>query len=140
VTFGIIPLFALANAGVPLFGDAAKSFGSPILLGTVLGLVLGKPLGITLASWLAVRFGWASLPEGVSWKQIHGAGWLAGIGFTMALFMAGLSFTDNAPLLAAKLAILIASFSAGIIGSAILLWTTPGKSSGGFDVHQEVEP
>ncbi len=86
-----MPLFALANAGVPLGGEVTKAVGNFITLGVVAGLVLGKPIGITLASWLAVRFGWASLPEGVSWKQIHGVGWLAGIGFTMSFFMAGLS-------------------------------------------------
>jgi len=121
VTFVIMPLFALANAGVPLFGNVGKSVDNPITVGIVLGLVLGKPIGITLASWLAVRLGWASLPESVSWKHIHGAGWLAGIGFTMSLFIAGLSFADDAQLTAAKLGILAASCCAGIVGSAILL-------------------
>lgn len=91
----------------------------------VLGLVLGKPIGVTLASWLAVRLGLASLPESVSWKHIHGAGWLAGIGFTMSLFMAGLSFTEDAHLIAAKLGILMASLCAGIVGSVILLRINP---------------
>ena len=130
VTFLIMPLFALANAGVPLFGDVWKAVGSPITLGVVVGLVLGKPIGITLASWLAVRLGWASLPESVSWKHIHGAGWLAGIGFTMSLFMAGLSFTDDAQLTAAKLGILTASLCAGMIGSVMLVCVTPRDSSG----------
>lgn len=121
VTFGVMPLFALANAGVPLFGNLGKAVWEPITLGVVLGLVLGKPIGVTLASWLAVRLGLASLPESVSWKHIHGAGWLAGIGFTMSLFMAGLSFTEDAQLTSAKLGILMASVSAGIIGSMILL-------------------
>jgi len=128
VTFGIMPLFALANAGVPLFGDIGKAAGDPITLGVVLGLVFGKPIGVTLASWLAVRFGVASLPEGVSWKHIHGAGWLAGIGFTMSLFMGGLSFTNDAQLTSAKLGILIASLCAGSIGSVILLRITKGTA------------
>ncbi len=124
VTFLIMPLFALANAGVPVFGNIGKAVGDPITLGVVFGLVFGKPLGVTLAAWLAVRSGLASLPENVSWKHIHGAGWLAGIGFTMSLFMAGLSFTGDAHLTSAKLGILIASLWAGIIGSLILLRIT----------------
>jgi NhaA family Na+:H+ antiporter len=121
VTFLIMPLFALANAGVSLSGDLGKLVTQPITLGVVLGLVLGKPIGVTLASWLAVRMGWASLPENVTWKHIHGAGWLAGIGFTMSFFMTGLAFTDDAQLTAAKVGILIASVCAGVVGSAILL-------------------
>jgi len=120
VTFGIMPLFAMANAGVELPDDLGKAVGNFVTLGVVLGLVLGKPLGITLASWLAVRIGWAALPEGVSMKQIHGVGWLAGIGFTMSFFMAGLSFSSDALLLAAKLGILGASVGAAAIGSAVL--------------------
>ena len=121
VTFLIMPLFALANAGVSLSGDAGRVVVQPITVGVVLGLVLGKPIGITLASWLAVRLGLASLPKDVSWRHIHGAGWLAGIGFTMSLFMTGLAFTDDAQLTAAKLGILIASVCAGITGSVILV-------------------
>jgi NhaA family Na+:H+ antiporter len=121
VTFLIMPMFALANAGVSLSGDLGKIVTQPITLGVMLGLVLGKPIGITLASWLAVRLGLASLPESVSWKHIHGAGWLAGIGFTMSLFMTGLAFTDNAHLTAAKFGILLASICAGIVGSLILM-------------------
>lgn len=120
VTFAIMPLFALANAGVTLSGDLGKIVVQPVTLGIVFGLVLGKPIGITLASWLAVRLGLASLPENVSWKHIHGAAWLGGIGFTMSLFMTGLAFTNDTQLTAAKLAILIASLCAGIVGSAIL--------------------
>jgi NhaA family Na+:H+ antiporter len=124
VTFLIMPLFALANAGVSLSGDLGKLVAQPVTIGVVLGLVLGKPIGVTLASWLAVRTGLASLPENVSWKHVHGAGWLAGIGFTMSLFMTGLAFTDDAQLTEAKLGILIASLCAGVIGSAILLRRT----------------
>jgi NhaA family Na+:H+ antiporter len=121
VTFLIMPLFALANAGVSFSGDLGKLIAQPIALGVVLGLVLGKPIGVMLASWLAVRLGLASLPENVSWRHIHGAGWLAGIGFTMSLFMTGLAFTDDGHLTAAKLGILIASMCAGVAGSAILV-------------------
>jgi NhaA family Na+:H+ antiporter len=120
VTFAIMPLFALVNAGVPLSGDLGKLFVQPVTLGVIIGLMLGKPLGVLIAAWLAVRLGPASLPANVSWQHIHGAGWLAGIGFTMSLFMAGLSFSDDAQLTEAKLGILAASLCAGVIGSVIL--------------------
>jgi Na+:H+ antiporter, NhaA family len=129
VTFLIMPLFALANAGVSLSGDLGKVVAQPITLGVVLGLVFGKPIGVTVASWLAVRLGLASLPANVSWKHIHGAGWLAGIGFTMSLFMTGLAFTNDAHLTAAKLGILIASVCAGIIGSVILVRMPPNRQA-----------
>jgi NhaA family Na+:H+ antiporter len=129
VTFLIMPLFALANAGVLLSGDLRKLVTQPITLGVVLGLVLGKPIGVTLASWLAVRMGLAALPENVSWKQIHGAGWLAGIGFTMSLFMASLALTGEAQLTAAKLGILIASLCSGIVGSVLLMRTDSDLSN-----------
>ncbi len=125
VTFAIMPLFALANAGVHLSGDGGKLVVQPITLGIIIGLLLGKPLGVTIAAWLAVRLGPASLPANVSWRHIHGAGWLAGIGFTMSLFMAGLSFSDDTRLTEAKLGILIASLCAGIIGSIVLVRIKP---------------
>jgi NhaA family Na+:H+ antiporter len=112
---------------VPLTGDIGKILAEPITLGVIFGLVLGKPFGVTLASFLAVRSGIASRPENVSWRHIHGAGWLAGIGFTMSLFMTGLAFTDEAAMTAAKLGILISSVLAGVIGSAIL-WRKPASA------------
>ncbi len=121
VTFLIMPVFALANAGVALTGNFAATLSQPVALGVVLGLLLGKPIGITFASWLAVRSGVASLPTGVTWGHIHGASWLGGIGFTMSLFVAGLAFADEALLTMAKLGILTASLCAGIIGSVLLL-------------------
>ena len=92
----------------------------PVTLGVILGLVVGKPLGITLASWAAVKTGLATLPAGVRWAQIHGAGWLGGIGFTMSLFIAGLAFADDASLTMAKIGVLAASLFAGAVGSALL--------------------
>ena len=121
VTFVIMPLFALANAGVPLSGEFGRIAIEPITLGVAIGLILGKPIGVTLAAWLAVRLGAAVLPDRVSWRHIHGAGWLAGIGFTMSLFMADLAFTGRTQLTSAKLGILIASAFAGLIGSAVLI-------------------
>jgi len=121
VAFGIMPLFALANAGVSLSGEATRgALASPVTLGVMLGLVLGKPLGIAGLSWLAVRVGIAALPSGVSWRMIAGAGVLGGIGFTMALFIAGLAFTDGALLEAAKFGILGASTVSGVTGWLLL--------------------
>jgi Na+:H+ antiporter, NhaA family len=120
VTFGIMPLFALANAGVSLRGGGAL-LGSPVAIGVVVGLLLGKPIGITLAAWGAVRSGIATLPGGVSWRTLHGVAWLGGIGFTMSLFIAGLAFgAQPALLVAAKLGTLLASVTAGLIGWTLL--------------------
>ncbi|HXE57951.1 MAG TPA: Na+/H+ antiporter NhaA [Gemmatimonadales bacterium] len=119
VAFGIMPLFALANAGVPLAGGGAE-LGGPIPLGVILGLVLGKPLGITAFAWLATRLRLADRPAGVTWAAIHGAGWLGGIGFTMSLFIAGLAFDDPSRLTQAKLGILTASAVAGATGWLVL--------------------
>jgi NhaA family Na+:H+ antiporter len=119
VAFGIVPLFAFANAGVPLAGGAA-ALAMPIPLGIILGLVLGKPLGITLFAWLAARSGLADRPRDVSWRMVHGAGWLGGIGFTMSLFIAALAFDDAARLTQAKLAILAGSVLAGLVGWLLL--------------------
>lgn len=119
VAFLIMPLFAIANAGVSLRGLGA-TFQSPVAWGIVLGLVVGKPLGITLASMLAVRAGIAELPRGISWRHLHGTSWLGGIGFTMSLFIAGLAFSDASTLDTAKLGILCASIGAGVIGYTLL--------------------
>jgi NhaA family Na+:H+ antiporter len=119
VSYGIMPLFALANAGVSFAGlDASGHAGVP--LGVILGLLLGKPIGITLFSWLAVRLRAAELPADVTWMQLHAAGWLGGIGFTMAVFIAGLAFADAALLATAKVAILCASTLAGVVGFTLV--------------------
>jgi Na+:H+ antiporter, NhaA family len=130
VAFGIMPLFALANAGVSLGGGLA-SITSPISLGILLGLILGKPLGITLFAWLAVRTRLAVLPADASWMMIHGAGWLGGIGFTMSLFIAGLAFDHPALLTQAKLGIFAASLLAGSAGWLLLrLQRLPAEGPG----------
>ena len=122
VAFAIMPLFALANAGVPL--GLAQLEGGPttsVALGIALGLIAGKPIGITLFAWGAVRLGFASLPQAVTWRLIGGTGLLGGIGFTMALFIAGLAFVNEPGLLvAAKLGILGASLIAGLAGWLVL--------------------
>ena len=120
VAFVVMPIFALANAGLPLGGGVAAAARSPVALGVALGLLVGKPLGITLASWLAVRAGAADLPAGVAWRHVHGAGWLGGIGFTMSLFVAGLAFDSPAALDTAKLGVLGASVCAGLVGYTLL--------------------
>jgi Na+:H+ antiporter, NhaA family len=118
VAFGIMPLFALANAGVPLgLASLDAADGTKVALGVAFGLLVGKPVGITGFAWIAVRLGVASLPDGVTWRSIAGAGLLGGIGFTMALFIGGLAFADApANLVAAKLGILGASLIAGLTG------------------------
>ena len=92
VTFAILPVFALFNAGVAIDASALRSLASPVPLGIIGGLVIGKPAGIGMASWVAVKAGLATLPEGVSWRHVVGTAWLAGIGFTMAFFISGLAF------------------------------------------------
>ncbi len=116
----VLPIFALANAGVVVTPEAFDGHG-PLMAAIVLGLVLGKPVGIVLAAWLAVRLGMAVKPAEYSWRQLAGAGTLAGIGFTMSLFIAGEAFTAAPDYAAAKIAIFIASLIAGILGVA-LLW------------------
>ena len=130
-TFVIIPLFALANAGVTLPPENVfVLLWQPVTLGVALGLVVGKQVGITLFAWLAVKLGWADLPKGVAWRQLYGVSWLGGIGFTMSLFISGLAFSDPEPLAQAKLAILIASLVAGVVGFLfIYLTNAPGKAA-----------
>jgi NhaA family Na+:H+ antiporter len=120
VVFAIMPLFALANAGVPLGGGIADALTSPVALGILAGLVVGKQLGITLFAWLAVRSGISELPGGVNWRHVYGVGWLAGIGFTMSLFITDLAFSEGSLVDAAKLGILVASVIAGVVGWTIL--------------------
>jgi NhaA family Na+:H+ antiporter len=122
-TYLIIPVFALANAGVALSDDVGAALASPISLGIILGLILGKSLGITLFSWLAVRLGIAEMPTGVGWRRLFSASWLAGIGFTMSLFIASSAFDDPALLDTAKISILVASILAAVIGVALLTLT-----------------
>lgn len=125
VTFLVMPLFALANAGVHFDARMFSEILQPVPLGIVLGLVLGKPLGITFGAWVAVRTKLAALPRGVSWRQLNAAGWLGGIGFTMSIFIAGLAFTSEALLNLAKLGILTASVLAGAAGSVLLIASKP---------------
>jgi NhaA family Na+:H+ antiporter len=121
VSYVIMPVFALANAGVAFGTGAASALINPISLGVICGLVLGKPIGITLSSWLITRTRLALLPGNVRWRQILGAGALAGIGFTMSLFVADLAFGQTPILETAKVGILAASVVSAIAGATILL-------------------
>jgi Na+:H+ antiporter, NhaA family len=124
VVFLIMPLFALANAGVLLGEDFISTLLNPVSVGIVIGLLLGKQIGITLFAWLAVKSGISEMPGGVTWLHIYGAGWLAGIGFTMSLFISDLAFADSPLLDVAKLGILTASLIAGVVGWSIIRRTS----------------
>lgn len=123
VSFGIMPLFALANAGVPLGEGLLDSLTHPAALGIIFGLVVGKQVGIFAFSWLVVKLGWTGKPASMSWRQIHGAACLAGIGFTMSIFIAGLAFKEPELLNTAKTGVLLASLIAGILGWILLAGT-----------------
>ncbi len=116
VNFIIMPIFALANTNIRFESGMVEGLASPLGLGIILGLVLGKPLGVMAFSWLSVKMGWSSLPSRANWKHLAGLGMLAGIGFTMSIFIALLSFSNPEFKVEAKFAILIASIIAGALG------------------------
>ena len=119
----VLPLFAFFNAGIALDDRALAALTGPIGLGIVLGLVIGKPLGLMLFSWLAIRGGLAGLPEDVGWRGLFAVSWLAGIGFTMSLFVGELAFKTGPALGEAKVGIVAASLLAGAIGYGLLRLT-----------------
>jgi len=121
----VLPLFALANAGLS-FSEMPHG-NAPLILAVVLGLVVGKPLGMFVAAWGAVRLGVAAKPDAYSWAQLLGAGALAGIGFTMSLYIAAKAFADPADFAAAKIGVFLASLLAGAAGTAIL-WSVAKKN------------
>ena len=116
VAFCILPLFALANTAIVIEGNWDQSIGEPFALGILLGLILGKPIGITLFSFIFVKSKLCALPRGVNWKGLLGAGMLGGIGFTMSIFITLLAFSDAHHINESKLMILLASLASGIIG------------------------
>ncbi len=121
VIYGVMPVFALANAGVSLSpGELAAAFSHPATQGTLLGLLAGKPLGIMVFSWLAVRLGLSDLPRGAGWPQVFGIGLLGGIGFTMSIFITNLAFVQPELVTSAKVGIFAASLLAGLSGYALL--------------------
>jgi NhaA family Na+:H+ antiporter len=115
----VLPLFALANAGVVIAMDVVGGH-QQLMLAIIAGLVIGKPLGLISASALAVRLGLAVKPDAYSWRQLAGAGALAGIGFTMSLFIAGQAFPAASDFAAAKIAVFAASVLSAVIGVAVL--------------------
>jgi NhaA family Na+:H+ antiporter len=121
-TFVVLPAFALANAGIPFSGAGLTS---PVAVGVILGLVGGKFAGILLAAWVAVISGIADLPAGVGWRHVAGAGALAGVGFTMSLFVANLAFDTAVESAQAKSAIFAASIAAGLLGYVMLRFWSP---------------
>ena len=120
VNYLIMPLFALANTNIHFEKAMLSGLTNPIGLGVICGLVLGKPIGIALLSWLSVKFGLSSLPDNANWKHIIGVGIMAGIGFTMSIFISLLSFSDELLQSEAKFSILIASVIAGTAGFVYL--------------------
>lgn len=123
-TYLILPLFALSNAGVHIEGSILALIFHPISLGIIVGLLLGKFIGISLFSRLVVKLGWASLPEGITWTQLYGVALLAGIGFTMSMFIADLAFVSEEFKQIAKVGIMTASVLAAIGGMSLLIIAT----------------
>jgi NhaA family Na+:H+ antiporter len=128
VTFLILPLFALANAGVPLAGVGARGWLHPVTLGIAVGLSVGKLVGVFGFSWLAVKAGWGRLPDKVRWSQLFGVALLAGIGFTMSLFIGALAFSEEGLHGQIRLGVLAGSTCAAVAG-ALWLWMGPKSHS-----------
>ena len=124
VSFLIMPLFALANAGVHVLGNLLPAMTDNVSLGVALGLFVGKPLGISLFAWTSTKLQLATPPSELSWRGILGASWLCGIGFTMSLFVADLAFGSGQMLDMAKIGTIFASIAAGVCGGAFLLRRT----------------
>jgi NhaA family Na+:H+ antiporter len=140
VSYLIIPLFILANAGVSLQGKSiTAALSSGVSLGIVMGLLIGKQLGITLSSWVMIKLGWADLPDGVTWRHLYGVSWLGGIGFTMSLFIADLAFgsTQPATLDQAKVGILFALIVASTVGYIFLRFLTSTQKSQSPTAHND---
>jgi NhaA family Na+:H+ antiporter len=129
VSYIVLPLFAISNVRIHFSADlVGEALRSPLSAGVVVGLVLGKPLGFLGATWLATRLGRATLPEGVTWPMVLGIGGVAGIGFTISLFIAELAFADVAQTEQASLGILVASVLSGLFGYVIFWRTASAKS------------
>lgn len=134
VAFFILPVFAFANSGVKLESVSMEALLSPVPLGVVLGLFIGKQTGVLMFAWLAVKSGLARLPDGVTWSHIYGAALLTGIGFTMSLFIGSLAFEQGGPnLIDERLGILLGSFLSAICGYFWLRLTCPEVSKTEYD-------
>ncbi|MCU1289887.1 MAG: nhaA, partial [Acidobacteria bacterium] len=135
VAFIILPIFALANTGIVIGADSLQTLANPNEIGIMSGLIIGKPIGITLLSFVTVAVGICRLPLDLNWKHIFGAGLLGGIGFTMSIFITNLAFTGNMmEINGSKMAILLASLTAGTIGFTWLkLFGKPEESDTDLD-------
>lgn len=122
-TFFVLPVFALANAGIGLSGNIGHALTDRVALGVIAGLLVGKQIGIVLASWLTVKFKLAELPSNTAWRHVHGASLLAGIGFTMSIFITMLAFNDAEMRETAKIGILVGSIVSGVLGYTLLRMT-----------------
>jgi NhaA family Na+:H+ antiporter len=129
VAYGILPLFAFANAGVPLAGFGPERLLDPVVLGIAAGLFLGKQIGVLGFVWGTVRLGWASLPDGASWMQIYGVAVLTGIGFTMSLFIGSLAFEDDASAVSVRIGVILGSFASAALGYGVLRFASAGPGS-----------
>ncbi len=129
VAFFVLPLFAIANSGFTVEGDLTANLLKPYSLGIMLGLFVGKPLGIFLFAWLGEKMKLCSLPEDLKWVNIIAVGFLGGIGFTMAIFISLLAFQDYSVINGSKIAVLTASIFSGIVGYLFLLFTLKNKST-----------
>jgi NhaA family Na+:H+ antiporter len=130
VNYFILPLFALANTAIPLTFELSGLYSS-LTTGIILGLFLGKPVGIIIFSWIGVKTGFARLPSGIRWKHMTGAGMLAGIGFTMSIFIAGLSFSSPDVLDISKLSILAGSALSAVAGLLVLYFSSKKRIQAG---------
>jgi len=128
VAFGILPIFAFANAGVSFEGMTLSVLWEPVPLGIVLGLFLGKQLGVFGFTWLMIKLGFAELPDRATWLTVYGVSILCGVGFTMSLFIGGLAFTEPEYMNQVRLGVLVGSFVAAIVGYLILLIATAGQA------------
>lgn len=136
IAFGVVPLFAFLNSGIPLTRSALVGLGSPVSLGIGLGLFLGKQAGIVGATWLAVRTRLTHLPAGATWAHMYGVGLVSGVGFTMSVFIAGLAFPDPTAFLEARLSVIVGSALSAVAGLLFLRATTvpaPGAAASNLD-------
>lgn len=130
VAFGVVPLFAFANAGIPVLGLKMSHVLSPVTAGIAFGLFLGKQLGIFMASWLLIRCRFARLPSGVNWLELYAACMIAGIGFTMSLFIGSLAFPGAMLQLHTRLGVILGSLASALLGSMLMALALRRKSGG----------
>jgi NhaA family Na+:H+ antiporter len=138
VAFIVMPMFALANAGVVLGAGSIEGLRHPVSLGIILGLFIGKQAGVLGFSWIAVKTGMAELPAGCTWRQLHAVAVLAGIGFTMSLFIGGLAFPGLGSFDAVKVGVLAGSTLSAIVGWVLLFTATRRSGSRSYSSSDEI--